>query len=521
MKKTHKAVLKSSLIMLSLLALVVVSSGVAQAQECFARRLSGSDNTVRAEGMTELLGGIELKCAGGMGTGFDPPATIEVSIELNTMITNETDDDDDMVMGLTYTDTDGALLEDATGNLGEASDWTTAAMGTNNAVQVLSDDGMGITWAIPSTELALETRALTGGTVVIGGILADASAVGNGEDITVTVIVAGVEASGSPVKLADVTTGLKIEVSAATGLQCDKSAVTATVMFTEGFNNAIRAVPNDLDTTEVDESDIYSLVLNFRGIPDGVTVTASMEGTGMPMEEDGSDLAPLMLVTGEDEGADEDGIVDLSSAGAGEAVYRFDTGYLVDPDDSATPGTVAANGILEVDDRTKEWNTVGITFSWKAGEPPLDMGTVTVSYHPVDDGTGDIPRYVSGPTNDVITIEDCTTTLLFPFVTNQGGYNTGLAITNASEGAGACTIEYTGGSDAPEDTMTSEDVAGGEQWINLLSDIAPGFQGYITASCEFRDAHGFAFITGGDPTPTLAQGLSRGVHELRLGRPIA
>ena len=34
MKKTHKAVLRSSLVMLSLLALAVVSSGVAQAQEC-------------------------------------------------------------------------------------------------------------------------------------------------------------------------------------------------------------------------------------------------------------------------------------------------------------------------------------------------------------------------------------------------------------------------------------------------------------------------------------------------------
>ena len=82
-------------------------------------------------------------------------------------------------------------------------------------------------------------------------------------------------------------------------------------MFTEGFNSAITAVPDDPMTMEVDEdeSDIDSLVLNFRGIPDGVTVTASMEGTGMPMEVDGSDLAPLMLVTGEDEGADEDGIV--------------------------------------------------------------------------------------------------------------------------------------------------------------------------------------------------------------------
>ena len=36
-----------------------------------------------------------------------------------------------------------------------------------------------------------------------------------------------------------------------------------------------------------------------------------------------------------------------------------------------------------VDDDTKEWNNVEITFTWEAGEPPLDMGTVTVSYDPV------------------------------------------------------------------------------------------------------------------------------------------
>ena len=97
----------------------------------------------------------------------------------------------------------------------------------------------------------------------------------------------------------------------------------------------------------------------------------------------------------------------------------------------------------QVDDDTKEWNNVEITFTWEAGEPPLDMGTVTVSYDPVsDDVTDDIPRYASGPTNDVITIEDCTTTLLFPFVTNQLGFNTGLAITNTSEGSGSCTISF-------------------------------------------------------------------------------
>ena len=82
--------------------------------------------------------------------------------------------------------------------------------------------------------------------------------------------------------------------------------------------------------------------------------------------------------------------------------------------------------VPHVDDATTEWNNVEITFTWKAGEPPLEMGTVTVSYAPVDDGTGDIPRFASGPTNDVITINDCTTTLLFPYVTTLYGFDTGL-----------------------------------------------------------------------------------------------
>ena len=75
------------------------------------------------------------------------------------------------------------------------------------------------------------------------------------------------------------------------------------------------------------------------------------------------------------------------------------------PDDNnnGTPAMTAP--VPRVDDETTEWNTVEITFTWKAGEPPLDMGTVTVSYDPVSSDIDDIPRYASGPTNDVITIE--------------------------------------------------------------------------------------------------------------------
>ena len=72
-------------------------------------------------------------------------------------------------------------------------------------------------------------------------------------------------------------------------------------------------------------------MLNFRGIPDNVTVMASLMGTGEAMEEDGSDLAPLTLKTGDTEGADDEGMVSLSSAGAGEVMYTFDTDLLYDP----------------------------------------------------------------------------------------------------------------------------------------------------------------------------------------------
>ena len=498
MTKTHKAVLRSSLVMLSLLALAVVSSGVAQAQECFARR-SGGPNAVRAEGMTELLAGIEVLCNGGGGTGFAAPPTVEISIELNTSITNRTHDDTDAVMGLTYTGTGETIKP----GLGAAENYT------GDDKEVLSDDGTAISWEILATELGIATRAAMGGSVVIRGLMADASAVGNGEDITVTVMVSGLEATGSPVKLADVTTGLGIEVTAASGLQCDTSTKTATIMFTEGFNSAIRAVPDaDADGEGTEEELALNkarnsvLLLKFRGIPDGVTVMASLTGKGTALKEDMSDLAPLDLVTGEAEGADEDGMVTLSSVGAGEVMYEFDTGLLVDIGDDGMFNEGV--DLRHIDDGTKEWNTVEITFMWKGGEPPLDMGTVTVSYAPVSSDTDDIPRYVSGPTNDVVKIGDCTTTLLFPFVTNKLGFNTGLAITNASEGSGSCTLEYSG-SDAPDD-MTSQPIAGGAQWVNVVSSIAPEFQGFMTASCEFRDAHGFAFITGGGTPPNLAQG---------------
>ena len=93
MKKTYKAVLKSSLVMLVLFA--VAGSGVAQAQTCEAR--AKSSEMVRAEGITEVVGHIELQCrrpVGATGSFFDAtiPAMLDITVQLNTNITNEVSD---------------------------------------------------------------------------------------------------------------------------------------------------------------------------------------------------------------------------------------------------------------------------------------------------------------------------------------------------------------------------------------------------------------------------------------------
>ena len=193
----------------------------------------------------------------------------------------------------------------------------------------------------------------------------------------------------------------------------------------------------------------------------------------------------------------EDGVatVTISSTGMGQIVYEF-------TDEDA--GTVVLEG---TDSADEEWNTVELTFSWDAGAPPLTMGTVTVSFHPVTTEDDESPRFVAGPTKMVFEVDDCVSSLLFPFVTNMYGYDTGIAITNTSEEAGSCTLSFTGTA-APADDMEVMVMGESVQTFGVM-DMAPGFQGYLNAECEFRNGKGFAFISNGAGSmggPTAAQG---------------
>jgi hypothetical protein len=159
--------------------------------------------------------------------------------------------------------------------------------------------------------------------------------------------------------------------------------------------------------------------------------------------------------------------------------------------------------------------------------PGLGTSSVTGSFAPFyaansnagqASSTLPIPRFIDNATPSTdFTINQCVTNLLFPFVTNQAGFDTGIAISNTSRDpfsgnagrlqSGTCTINYYGstpGGPAPAADTTTNPVAAGEQLLFVLSsggangiDAVPGFQGYIIAQCRFQYAHGFAFVTDG------------------------
>jgi hypothetical protein len=157
--------------------------------------------------------------------------------------------------------------------------------------------------------------------------------------------------------------------------------------------------------------------------------------------------------------------------------------------------------------------------------PGLGTATVNLSFAPLSTVTtasasAPIPRFADTSTSRTLAvINACTTNLLFPYVTQREGFDTGLVIANTSvetgktwdsntaPQSGTCRICYygdtTGGGAAPA-AQTSAVVDAGKLLIFTLfaggvTDTTikptPGFQGYIIAQCAFQYAHGFAFLS--------------------------
>ncbi len=152
------------------------------------------------------------------------------------------------------------------------------------------------------------------------------------------------------------------------------------------------------------------------------------------------------------------------------------------------------------------------------------VANVSGNYAPIattgGNGYPSIPSFVlSSPEalKPIFTITNCATNLLYPFVSSVTGFNTGVAVANTSKDpfgtineTGICKVFFygttAGGGIDPTPQSFSKSLPSGQvATFNLLFGgpdygIQPvvGFQGYIIISCNFRWAHGFAFIS--DPS---------------------
>jgi hypothetical protein len=174
--------------------------------------------------------------------------------------------------------------------------------------------------------------------------------------------------------------------------------------------------------------------------------------------------------------------------------------------------------VINTNPFTNETFNFGVWTSYTANpgnnSPPPGTALVNASYAPTPpvpfsasagaqaSASLTIPRFADTSTaRNVLVVNICQTLLLFPFVTNTTGFDTGIAIANTSTDPvgtaaqnGACVLSWYDGNGKTPNVNTGN-IATGTVYTTLASTSAAGFQGYMMALCNFQYAHGFAFIS--------------------------
>jgi hypothetical protein len=159
-----------------------------------------------------------------------------------------------------------------------------------------------------------------------------------------------------------------------------------------------------------------------------------------------------------------------------------------------------------------------------AGFATTSLPAITVTVTPAPTGSVNptlvIPNFTTS-SNGALTLSAfsvCQTSLLFPFVTNQLGFDTGIVLANTSTDPfsaaaptpGTCALDFYGaGAPTPSTGVAAPggSQASGTTNAFTLSSVAPGFQGYVIAVCNYLYGHGYAFLTYGLTQPTgIAEG---------------
>lgn len=240
-------------------------------------------------------------------------------------------------------------------------------------------------------------------------------------------------------------------------------------------------------------------IFSFSNIPSGVTVymPVSVFGAQGPASDNESAAQLEMALTSSATGAFA--AVPSSTAVAGYAAL------------SSSNGTATAVYEVVDTDNTIPAETINISgiFAFAANFATSAVGPVSVTVTPGPTASANVPNFAtsSNPPINLSSWTPCQTTLLFPFVTNQDSFDTGIVLSNtstdpfgaagASPSAGTCSLNFYGsGAPSPSTSVAAPGASQASGTVNafVLSSVAPGFQGYMIAVCNYLYAHGYAFI---------------------------
>ena len=423
---------------------------------------------------------------------------------------------------------------------GAPTDGEPAFLGDPTLCTDFSESGSGLGACFPLTT-----------TLVIQNIRVNVS--GLAPQVQVAAIVSitgptGASFTSNEVKIGLPLVGLITEVTpdeVGAGLLCKTDERHPIITLTEGFATSFKTigVPTFSPINTQVESGYFSpgsgiskggatqgtrFKIWFLNVPDGVTVSVptGMNNTTIGETHDcnlktnwDGDALCLQLITGAD------------AWGAGGTSAAFGDGET----DVAIDGDGMGMVVYEVKDAnpfvTESWD-LEPSFDWDLGAADPGTAQIVVNFAPIATGLEDEysfvaddvsprPRFIDtgGDPADAFALRRCTTTLLFPWVTNQSNFDTGFAISNTSKDwldtahqSGVCRVHWhgvdiDGPTDAGDDTESAGIILAGDQFIFLASGARPGFQGYVIVVCEFQFAHGFAFLSNSFGAPaTLAQG---------------
>ena len=471
---------------------LAIGSGIASAQNtntCAAT--TGAPPTLRHEGLTELTGAFVVSCTAVA------PSTVNFDVTLNQATTPVTSRSGEA----TVTVNNGGLISTYTGTVVQTAPGT----GPFNDVRFT---GVAITAANPVITFtgirANVTNVPFAGS--FGQVLATLS-VSNGQ-LPVTLpqngLLVGIVLQGLGVVTATGPTGL----SACAGTVSLAALTTNFVVsIPENFPTAFKAqgplvgsspginsdsetgpTPGALQATTATEFQVI-----FTNIPSGVTFYVPVT----IFSNQGNQYTANLVTEGS------------NAALTGPTPLNNGVQYVAVTDGTPVFYSVVAANPSAIDIFTiNVYNTAGAFTNPSVAVNLAPLAADFTTSQPVPLFAGGVPAaaFSNGTPNG------CQTSLLFPFISNQAGFDTGISIaatgtdpflTNVA--GGTCTLNMYGlNAPATPPVLT---IPTAQEAHTTASAVAPNFQGYAIAVCDFTYAHGYAFISDG------FMGAGRGLSE--------